>query len=105
MQHWYLDVFGMFQIKIIYMSPNLSIFIFTYMCAALIGRMQLMYGIISGGASHRHCCRVQFIDDVEFWFPPGNRSLVEYRSASRSNGIDFSFNRKRIKVRLELILF
>lgn len=75
------------------------------MCAALIGRMQLMYGIISGGVSHRRCCYVQFIDDVEFWFPPGNRSLVEYRSASRSNGIDFSFNRKRIKVCLELILF
>ncbi|KAG0584137.1 hypothetical protein M758_3G186900 [Ceratodon purpureus] len=40
---------------------------------------------------------VGFVDDVEFWFPPGNRSLVEYRSASRTNGIDFSFNRKRIK--------
>lgn len=44
---------------------------------------------------------VQFVDDVEFWFPPGNRSLVEYRSASRTNGIDFSFNRKRIKVSLK----
>ncbi len=40
----------------------------------------------------------QFVDDVEFWFPPGKRSLVEYRSASRSGQIDFGFNRKRIKV-------
>ncbi|CAM6014772.1 unnamed protein product [Sphagnum balticum] len=38
-----------------------------------------------------------FVDDVEFWFPPGKRSLVEYRSASRSGQIDFGFNRKRIK--------
>ncbi|KAG0598322.1 hypothetical protein M758_12G063300 [Ceratodon purpureus] len=40
---------------------------------------------------------VGFVDDVEFWFPPGNQSLVEYRSASRREGIDFGFNRKRIK--------
>lgn len=40
---------------------------------------------------------VGFVDDVEFWFPPGNRSLVEYRSASRRDAIDFGFNRKRIK--------
>ena len=35
------------------------------------------------------CCVVQFVDDVEFWFPPGHRSLVEYRSASRTEGIGF----------------
>lgn len=40
---------------------------------------------------------IGLVDDVEFWFPPGNRSLVEYRSASRKEGIDFGFNRKRIK--------
>ncbi|XP_077243147.1 DUF1499 family protein [Tasmannia lanceolata] len=43
-----------------------------------------------------------FVDDVEFWFPPGKKSLVQYRSASRN--FDFSeINRKRIKaLRLEL---
>lgn len=25
----------------------------------------------------------QIADDVEFWFPPGKKSTVEYRSASR----------------------
>ncbi|KAL2623533.1 hypothetical protein R1flu_003738 [Riccia fluitans] len=39
----------------------------------------------------------KFIDDVEFWFPPGNRSIVEYRSASRVGNQDFNINRKRIK--------
>eukprot|EP00270_Netrium_digitus_P005679 TRINITY_DN1758_c0_g1_i1.p1 TRINITY_DN1758_c0_g1~~TRINITY_DN1758_c0_g1_i1.p1 ORF type:complete len:249 (+),score=54.16 TRINITY_DN1758_c0_g1_i1:64-810(+) len=38
-----------------------------------------------------------FVDDVEFWFPPGPRSLVEYRSASRLGESDFDINRKRIK--------
>ncbi|PKU73088.1 uncharacterized protein LOC110114471 isoform X1 [Dendrobium catenatum] len=38
-----------------------------------------------------------FVDDVEFWFPPGKKSLVEYRSASRSGNFDFDVNRKRIK--------
>mmetsp|Transcript_14709 Transcript_14709/g.38172 ORF Transcript_14709/g.38172 Transcript_14709/m.38172 type:complete len:229 (-) Transcript_14709:278-964(-) len=39
-----------------------------------------------------------FIDDVEFYFPPGDkRSLVEYRSASRIGDSDFDINRKRIK--------
>ncbi|XP_002974431.2 uncharacterized protein LOC9658373 isoform X1 [Selaginella moellendorffii] len=38
-----------------------------------------------------------FVDDVEFWFPPGNRSLVEYRSASRVGSSDFDANRKRIR--------
>ncbi|ONI22701.1 hypothetical protein PRUPE_2G145700 [Prunus persica] len=38
-----------------------------------------------------------FVDDVEFWFPPGKDSLVEYRSASRLGSFDFDFNRKRIK--------
>ncbi|XP_021825919.1 uncharacterized protein LOC110766829 [Prunus avium] len=38
-----------------------------------------------------------FVDDVEFWFPPGKDSIVEYRSASRLGSFDFDFNRKRIK--------
>eukprot|EP00250_Pteridium_aquilinum_P001280 c11491_g1_i1 orf=71-754(+) len=38
-----------------------------------------------------------FVDDVEFWFPPGGRSLVEYRSASRFGKTDFDINRKRIR--------
>ncbi|KAM1588641.1 hypothetical protein FF1_027674 [Malus domestica] len=37
------------------------------------------------------------VDDVEFWFPPGNDSIVEYRSASRLGISDFNINRKRIK--------
>ncbi|XP_050237355.1 uncharacterized protein LOC126687047 [Mercurialis annua] len=37
------------------------------------------------------------VDDVEFWFPPGNNSIVEYRSASRLGNFDFDYNRKRIK--------
>ncbi|KAF6138251.1 hypothetical protein GIB67_019421 [Kingdonia uniflora] len=44
-----------------------------------------------------------FVDDVEFWFPPGKRPIVEYRSASRLGNFDFDVNKKRIKVlRLEL---
>ncbi|EHA8586782.1 hypothetical protein COCNU_scaffold000934G000010 [Cocos nucifera] len=44
-----------------------------------------------------------FVDDVEFWFPPGNKSVAEYRSASRLGNFDFDINRKRIKaLRLEL---
>ncbi|XP_072955736.1 uncharacterized protein [Typha angustifolia] len=44
-----------------------------------------------------------FIDDVEFWFPPSKKSIVEYRSASRSGIIDFNINKKRIKaLRVEL---
>ncbi|XP_057980920.1 uncharacterized protein LOC131166410 [Malania oleifera] len=43
------------------------------------------------------------VDDVEFWFPPGKKSIVEYRSASRLGDYDFDVNRKRIKaLRLEL---
>ncbi|OMO78587.1 hypothetical protein CCACVL1_14285 [Corchorus capsularis] len=38
-----------------------------------------------------------FVDDVEFWFPPGKKSIVEYRSASRIGSFDFDINRKRIK--------
>ncbi|KAL6130748.1 hypothetical protein ACLB2K_069127 [Fragaria x ananassa] len=38
-----------------------------------------------------------FVDDVEFWFPPGRDSVVEYRSASRLGNFDFDINRKRIK--------
>ncbi|KAL6965011.1 hypothetical protein U1Q18_036067 [Sarracenia purpurea var. burkii] len=37
------------------------------------------------------------VDDVEFWFPPGKKSVVEYRSASRLGNFDFDANRKRIK--------
>uniref|UniRef100_A0A2N9EDQ0 DUF1499 domain-containing protein n=1 Tax=Fagus sylvatica TaxID=28930 RepID=A0A2N9EDQ0_FAGSY len=43
------------------------------------------------------------VDDVEFWFPPGKNTIVEYRSASRLGNYDFDYNRKRIKaLRLEL---
>lgn len=38
-----------------------------------------------------------FVHDVEFWFAPGKRSLVQYRSASRLGSFDFDANRKRIK--------
>ncbi|CAI8600805.1 unnamed protein product [Vicia faba] len=38
-----------------------------------------------------------FVDDVEFWFPPGKGPIVEYRSASRLGNFDFDVNRKRIK--------
>eukprot|EP00245_Coleochaete_scutata_P007440 TRINITY_DN22852_c0_g1_i1.p1 TRINITY_DN22852_c0_g1~~TRINITY_DN22852_c0_g1_i1.p1 ORF type:complete len:232 (-),score=43.21 TRINITY_DN22852_c0_g1_i1:389-1084(-) len=38
-----------------------------------------------------------FVDDVEFWFPPGGRPIVEYRSASRLGESDLDANRKRIK--------
>lgn len=44
-----------------------------------------------------------FVDDVEFWFPPGKKSVVQYRSASRLGNFDFDVNKKRIKaLRLEL---
>ncbi|GAB4823684.1 hypothetical protein N2152v2_010730 [Parachlorella kessleri] len=44
-----------------------------------------------------------FVDDVEFWFPPNNPNVVEYRSASRLGESDFDINRKRIKaIREEL---
>ncbi|XP_052479661.1 probable protein cornichon homolog 2 [Gossypium raimondii] len=38
------------------------------------------------------------VDDEEFWFPPGKKSMVEYRSASRIGNFDFDANRKRIKL-------
>ncbi|PUZ35985.1 hypothetical protein GQ55_9G003000 [Panicum hallii var. hallii] len=38
-----------------------------------------------------------FVDDVEFWFPPGNKAIVQYRSASRSGFVDFNANKKRVK--------
>ncbi|XP_073147165.1 uncharacterized protein [Henckelia pumila] len=38
-----------------------------------------------------------FVDDAEFWFPPGKKSIVQYRSASRLGNFDFDVNRKRIK--------
>ncbi|KAL4355320.1 hypothetical protein GQ457_06G032640 [Hibiscus cannabinus] len=45
------------------------------------------------------------VDDVEFWFPPGKMSTVEYRSASRIGNFDFDVNRKRIKVKFLVNLF
>jgi len=39
----------------------------------------------------------QFVDDVEFFFTPGEFSRVEYRSASRIGESDGQINRKRIK--------
>ncbi|XP_015068962.1 uncharacterized protein LOC107013596 [Solanum pennellii] len=43
------------------------------------------------------------VDDVEFWFPPGKTSIVQYRAASRMGNYDFDANRKRIKaLRLQL---
>ncbi|KAG5565642.1 hypothetical protein RHGRI_001528 [Rhododendron griersonianum] len=41
------------------------------------------------------------VDDVEFWFPPGKKPIVEYRSASRLGNFDFDANRKRIKVKFK----
>ncbi|RLN17247.1 uncharacterized protein C2845_PM02G40850 [Panicum miliaceum] len=38
-----------------------------------------------------------FVDDLEFWFPPGNKAIVQYRSASRSGFVDFNANKKRVK--------
>ncbi|CAA0837739.1 Unknown protein, partial [Striga hermonthica] len=38
-----------------------------------------------------------FVDDVEFWFPPGKKPLVQYRSASRLGNFDFDVNKKRVK--------
>ena len=62
----------------------------------LLPKMSLIWLI------HGHKWRVcfvlsQFVDDVEFWFPPGKKSLVQYRSASRI-GLGFDANRKRVKV-------
>ncbi|KAB2056202.1 hypothetical protein ES319_A11G087800v1, partial [Gossypium barbadense] len=46
---------------------------------------------------------IGIVDDVEFWFPPGKKSMVEYRSASGIGNFDFDVNRKRIKaLRMEL---
>ncbi|KAL4585872.1 hypothetical protein LXL04_010499 [Taraxacum kok-saghyz] len=38
-----------------------------------------------------------FVDDVEFWFPPGKKPIVQYRSASRI-GFGSDANKKRVKV-------
>ena len=46
---------------------------------------------------------LQFVDDVEFWFPPGNKPIVQYRTASRSGFVDFNANKKRVKVRVLLL--
>mmetsp|Transcript_9269 Transcript_9269/g.30611 ORF Transcript_9269/g.30611 Transcript_9269/m.30611 type:complete len:226 (+) Transcript_9269:20-697(+) len=44
-----------------------------------------------------------FVDDVEFWFPSKDKSIMEYRSASRLGESDGDINRKRIKaIRVEL---
>ncbi|KAL8268381.1 hypothetical protein R6Q59_002179 [Mikania micrantha] len=37
-----------------------------------------------------------FVDDAEFWFSPGKKPLVQYRSASRI-GFGFDANKKRVK--------
>ncbi|XP_047252139.1 uncharacterized protein LOC107873179 isoform X2 [Capsicum annuum] len=43
------------------------------------------------------------VDDVEFWFPPGKKTIVQYRAASRLGNYDFDANRKRIKaLRMQL---
>lgn len=47
----------------------------------------------------------QFVDDVEFWFPPGKKSVVQYRSASRLGNFDFDINKKRIKASIRHLLF
>lgn len=47
---------------------------------------------------------LQLVDDVEFWFPPGKKSIVQYRAASRLGNYDFDANRKRIKVWLYILL-
>jgi uncharacterized protein (DUF1499 family) len=47
--------------------------------------------------NHSLLSQHQFIDDVEFYFPPGEFSRVEYRSASRIGESDGQANRKRIK--------
>lgn len=39
---------------------------------------------------------LQFIDDAEFWFSPGER-LIHVRSASRVGRRDFGVNRKRVE--------
>ncbi|KAI3982628.1 hypothetical protein MKX01_031367 [Papaver californicum] len=45
---------------------------------------------------------IMFVDGVEFWFPPGKNSTVEYRS-SRFENFDSEVNKKRIKaLRVEL---
>jgi len=38
-----------------------------------------------------------YVDDVEFYFPPGEVKRVEYRSASRVGNDDGGVNRKRIR--------
>ena len=50
------------------------------------------------GLSQAHyAAPAQFVDDVEFWFKPGQGSRVEYRSASRIGESDGDANRKRIR--------
>lgn len=44
-----------------------------------------------------------FVDDVEFFFPGGPGSRVEYRSASRLGQSDGDVNRKRIKALREAL--
>nr|XP_016447664.1 PREDICTED: uncharacterized protein LOC107772697 [Nicotiana tabacum] len=35
-----------------------------------------------------------FVDDMEFWFPPGKKPIVQYRSASRLGNYDFDAKKK-----------
>ncbi len=44
-----------------------------------------------------------FVDDVEFYFPDGDGSRVEYRSASRLGQSDGDVNRKRIRTLREAL--
>ena len=61
---------------------------------------KLILGCVDCTVIHHDCpFSVQFVDDVEFWFPPGKKSIVQYRSASRSGFIDFDTNKKRVKAR------
>ncbi|KAL1142315.1 hypothetical protein V6Z11_A11G089300 [Gossypium hirsutum] len=40
---------------------------------------------------------VLIVDDVEFWFPPGKKSMVEYRSASGIGNFDFDALRMELE--------
>ena len=49
------------------------------------------------GAEFRGRWPLGGVDDVEFWFPPGEGSRVEFRSASRAGGDDGGVNRRRVR--------
>ncbi|KAK5783420.1 hypothetical protein PVK06_037928 [Gossypium arboreum] len=40
---------------------------------------------------------IGIVDDVEFWFPPGKKSMVEYRSASGIGNFDFDALRMELE--------